>query len=235
LFADVRGFTGISETLSPEALREYINDYLTEMSTIIRSRHQGTLDKYIGDAIMAFWGAPMSDPRHARNAVAAALEMRRACDGLNERFRARGWPALSIGVGVNTGTVRVGDMGSKLRRAYTAMGDAVNVASRLESLTKHYGVGILAGEAVRRQAEDTAWREIDRVRVKGKDEAITIYEPLGPAAGQDATAQEELRIWGQALRAYRARNWDLAEVNLLNLQRLAPGCILYRVYAEHVS
>jgi adenylate cyclase len=232
LFADVRGFTGISEGLAPAALREYINDYLTEMSTIIRSRHQGTLDKYIGDAIMAFWGAPMTDPRHARNAVLAALEMQKACATLNTRFQARGWPALTIGVGINSGTVRVGDMGSQLRRAYTAMGDAVNVASRLESRTKHYGVGILVGEATRRQVDDVVFREIDRVRVKGKDEVITVFEPLGRADALDPALQEELRLWAQALRAYRARNWDLAEVNLLNLQRLAPGRILYAMYAE---
>ena len=235
LFCDVRGFTGISEALSPEALREYINDYLTEMSIIIRSGHKGTLDKYIGDAIMAFWGAPMMDPQHARNAVLAALDMQKACGALNERFKARGWPTLTIGVGINSGTVRVGDMGSQLRRAYTAMGDAVNVASRLEGRTKHYGVGILVGEATRKQIEDVAFREVDRVKVKGKDEAITVYEPLGISAALDSAVQEELRIWNQALRAYRARNWDLAEVNLINLQQVAPGCILYRVYAGQVQ
>ena len=235
LFCDVRGFTGISETLSPEALREYINDYLTEMSTIIRSGHKGTLDKYIGDAIMAFWGAPMTDRQHARNAVLAGLDMQKACRALNERFKARGWPALTIGVGINSGTVRVGDMGSQLRRAYTAMGDPVNVASRLEGRTKHYGVGILVGETTRKQVEDVTFREVDRVKVKGKDEAITVYEPLGITAELDSAVQEELRIWNQALRAYRARNWDLAEVNLINLQQVAPGCILYRVYAEQVQ
>jgi adenylate cyclase len=235
LFSDVRGFTGISEALSPEALREYINDYLTEMSTIVRSRHKGTLDKYIGDAIMAFWGAPVADPKHARNAVLAALEMQKACGALNQRFAARGWPGLSIGVGINSGTVRVGDMGSQLRRAYTAMGDAVNVASRLEGRTKYYGVGILVGESTRRRVEDVAFRELDRVRVKGKDEVITVYEPLGLAAELDAATQEELRLWAQALRAYRSRNWDLAEVNLVNLQRLAPGRMLYHVYAEKVT
>jgi len=235
LFSDIRGFTKISEGLSPDALREYINDYLTEMSTIIRSGHKGTLDKYIGDAIMAFWGAPMADAQHPRNAVLAALDMQKACRTLNERFEARGWPALTIGVGINSGSVRVGDMGSQLRRAYTAMGDAVNVASRLEGRTKHYGVGILVGEATRRQADDIAWREIDRIRVKGKDEAITVYEPLGIAASLGSAVQEELRIWNQALRAYRSRNWDLAEVNLINLQQVAPGCILYRVYAEQIQ
>jgi len=234
LFSDVRGFTGISEALRPEALREYINDYLTTMSDIIRNRHRGTLDKYIGDAIMAFWGAPLADPQHARNAVLAALEMQRACGVLNERFAARGWPKLANGVGLNTGVARVGDMGSQLRRAYTAMGDAVNVASRLEGRTKHYGVGILVGEGTRRQIDDLVFREIDRIKVKGKDQAITIYEPVGLAAEIPAALQEELRIWTQALRAYRSRNWDLAEVNLHNLQRLAPGCMLYPMYADRL-
>jgi adenylate cyclase len=114
------------------------------------------------------------------------------------------------------------------------MGDAVNVASRLEGRTKHYGVGILVGESTRQRVEDVAFREIDRIKVKGKDEAIAIYEPLGLAAGLEAQSQEELRIWAQALRAYRSRNWDLAEVNIHNLQRLAPGCMLYAMYAERV-
>jgi len=184
----VRGFTRISEALAPEALREYINDYLTEMSTIIRRRHKGTLDKYIGDAILA------------------ALDMQNACAALNQRFRSRVWPALEIGVGVNSGRVRVGDMGSQLRRAYTAMG-------------------------ARQHVQEVTFREVDRVRVKGKEEAITVYEALG--AGE--ADPEELRIWAQALRAYRSRNWDLAEVNLVNLQRMAPGRKLYQVFAERLA
>src|SRR6185436_14566734 len=179
LFCDVRDFTSITESLKAAELREYINEYLTTMSAIIRGRHRGTLDKYIGDAIMAFWGAPVEDPQHAHNAVLAAMAMHRQCAPLNARFAQRGWPALKIGIGVNSGTVRVGDMGSRLRRAYTAMGDAVNVASRLEGRTKAYGVGILVGEATRNRVQDVVFREIDRVKVKGKDEAITIYEPLG--------------------------------------------------------
>jgi adenylate cyclase len=229
LFSDIRGFTSISETLSPEDLREYINEYLTEMSTIIRSRHKGTLDKYIGDAIMAFWGAPVDDAQHARNAVLAALDMQRAVPRLNERFAARGWPPLAIGVGVNSGTVRVGDMGSRLRRAYTAMGDAVNVASRLEGRTKTYGVGILAGEATRSRVKDVVFREIDRIRVKGKDEAITIYEPL--LQGKSG----ELALWEDALRAYRARAWDSAEQAVLSLQSTNPGCGLYPAYWKKIQ
>jgi adenylate cyclase len=235
LFCDVRGFTSISESLKPEELREYINDYLTEMSTLIRSRYRGTLDKYIGDAIMAFWGAPMEDAQHARNGVLAALAMQRQCEALNRRFAARGWPALRIGIGLNSGTVRVGDMGSQVRRAYTAMGDAVNVASRLEGRTKAYGVGILVGEATRKPVRDVVFREVDRVKVKGKDEALSVYEPIALEAELAPGMHDELRLWQQALRAYRARQWDIADVHLLNLQRSSPGCELYRVYAEKVA
>jgi adenylate cyclase len=235
LFSDVRGFTSISEALKPEELREYINAYLTEMSGIIRSRHRGTLDKYIGDAIMAFWGAPVEDTQHARNGVLAALDMQRERQGINERFAARGWPTLNIGVGLNTGSVRVGDMGSQVRRAYTVMGDAVNVASRLEGRTKGYGVGILVGEATRAQVKDVVFREVDRIKVKGKDEAVTIYEPLGLEGEVGRAALDELKIWNQALRAYRAQQWDQVEVQLLNLQRMNPGCGLYRVYAEKAA
>jgi adenylate cyclase len=235
LFADVRGFTGISETLQPEELRAYINEYLTAMSSIIREKHRGTLDKYIGDAVMAFWGAPMDDPQHARNGVLAAMQMLKECEVLNGSFAARGWPPLRIGVGLNSGNVRVGDMGSKVRRAYTVMGDAVNVASRLEGRTKHYGVGILVGQATRNAVKDIVFREVDRIKVKGKDEAITIYEPVGPESEVDKQLHDELRLWNQTLRAYRAQQWDQVEVNLINLQRMAPERALYALYSENVA
>jgi adenylate cyclase len=235
LFSDVRGFTSISEALSPEDLRDYINEYLTDMSNIIRGRHRGTLDKYIGDAVMAFWGAPVEDKDHARNGVLAALEMLRQIELLNERFRQRGWPTLKIGVGVNSGSVRVGDMGSRQRKAYTAMGDAVNVASRLEARTKFYGVGILVGEATRRTLKDIVFKEIDKVKVKGKDAALTIYEPIGLEGEVDKKVLDELKLWHQTLKAYRAQQWDQVEVSLLNLQRMNPECGLYRLYSENVA
>jgi adenylate cyclase len=235
LFSDVRGFTSISEALKPEELREYMNEYLTDMSHVIRSRYRGTLDKYIGDAIMAFWGAPVEDPLHARNGVLAALEMQRECKVLNDKLTRRGWPALRIGVGVNTGPVRVGDMGSQVRRAYTAMGDPVNVASRLEGRTKSYGVGILVGEATRAKVNDVLFREIDRIKVKGKDEAIRIYEPLGLESEVGAKTREELDLWEDVLAAYRAQRWDEAEAGLDRLQRMNPDCGLYPVYAERLD
>jgi len=235
LFSDVRGFTSISEALSPEHLREYINEYLTDMSNIIRGKYRGTLDKYIGDAIMAFWNAPVEDKDHPRNAVLAALEMLRECDMLNKKFTARGWPTLKIGIGVNSGNVRVGDMGSKERRAYTAMGDAVNVASRLEGRTKYYGVGILVGEATRTLVKDVVFKEIDKIKVKGKDEAITIYEPVGLEAEVEKRVLDELKLWHQTIRLYRSRQWDQVEVNLLNLHRMNPGCALYELYAKEAA
>jgi adenylate cyclase len=235
LFADVRDFTRISEALQPEELREYIDEYLTAMSGIIREKYRGTLDKYIGDAVMAFWGAPVDDPQHARNGVLAGLQMLRECEVLNGKFAARSWPPLRIGVGLNTGSVRVGDMGSRVRRAYTAMGDAVNVASRLEGRTKHYGVGILAGEATRNAVKDVLFREVDRIRVKGKGAPVTVYEPIGLQNEVGASVQEELRLWGQTLRAYRAQQWDQADGNLLKLQRMQPESGLYRKFAEKVA
>jgi len=236
LFCDVRDFTSISESLKAAELREYINEYLTTMSAIIRGRHRGTLDKYIGDAIMAFWGAPVEDPDHARDAVLAALDMQKACGELNSRFAARGWPMLRIGIGIESGMVRVGDMGSQIRRAYTAMGDAVNVASRLEGRTKTYGVEILVGEAARqRAAKDVMFREVDRIRVKGKERGLTVFEPLGPMSVIASDRQEEFRLWTQTLRAYRAAQWDQADVNLINLQRANPQSTLYKAFSDIVA
>ena len=235
LFSDVRGFTSISEALKPEELREYINDYLTDMSGIIRSKYNGTLDKYIGDAIMAFWGAPVEDPQHARNGILAGLAMQKECAVLNAKFAARGWPTIKIGVGLNSGNVRVGDMGSQVRRAYTVMGDAVNVASRLEGRTKYYGVGVLVGESTRKAVKDVIFREVDRIKVKGKDEAITIYEPVALESEAGKEVHEELKLWNQTLREYRAQQWDRLEVNLMNLQRMYPGRELYALYAGRAA
>jgi adenylate cyclase len=234
LFSDVRGFTSISEMLSPEDLKEYINEYLTAMSGIIR-HHRGTLDKYIGDAVMAFWGAPVADADHARQGVITAIEMQRECVKLREKFRARGWPEFNIGVGLNSGPVRVGDMGSKVRKAYTAMGDAVNLASRLEGRTKFYGVGVLVGEATKNLVSDVVYRELDLIKVKGKDTAVRVFEPIGLESEVDKKTQDELKLWHQTLRAYRAQQWDQVEVNLINLQRMSPGSELYKLYADDAS
>jgi adenylate cyclase len=234
LFADVRDFTSISERLSPQDLADLINAYLTTMSEVIRQQHQGTLDKYIGDAVMAFWGAPVDTPNHARDAVRAACDMQRALAGLNATCRARGWPMLRVGIGVNTGRMRVGDMGSKLRRAYTVMGDAVNLASRLEGLTKAYGVEILIGQDTRDALDGWTCREVDRVRVKGKDQAVAIFEPLGPSDDIDPEQQAQLAQWHQVLAAYRSRDWTRALDLLAPLTQVCPERLLYAVYDQRL-
>jgi adenylate cyclase len=233
LFSDIRSFTTLSEGMDPKELAHLINTYLGAMTDIVRVQ-RGTLDKYIGDAIMAFWGAPVADPNHARNAVITALNMQQAMKGLGEEFIARGWPPLQIGVGVNTGTMTVGDMGSPVRKSYTVMGDAVNLGSRLEGITKEYGVGIVVGETTKNIVKDVTFRELDRVKVKGKDEPVAIYEPLGITAELDADTLEELKLWQHALRLYRAREWDQAELQLYNLKQRSPDCKLYSLYANHV-
>lgn len=234
LFCDVRGFTTISESLDPNALREYINIYLTAMSEDIRG-NRGTLDKYIGDAVMAFWGAPVALQDHAQRAVASALRMQATANALNKDFAARGWPPLRIGIGLNTGEMRVGDMGSKIRRAYTVMGDAVNLASRLEGITKVYGVGIAVGPGTRAAAPSYAWRELDRVRVKGKNEPVPIYEPVDLEAELDTVRREELRQWHRALELVRGQRWDEADEVLDGLLALDPASGLYRLYRERVA
>ncbi|HQW19610.1 MAG TPA: adenylate/guanylate cyclase domain-containing protein [Rhodocyclaceae bacterium] len=234
LFSDIRGFTTISEGLEPAQLANLMNEYLGAMTAIVRN-HRGTLDKYIGDAIMAFWGAPVEDVEHVKNAVLTAIEMQKTLPELNKNLAAKGWPELKIGIGVNTGGMTVGDMGSPVRQSYTVMGDAVNLGSRLEGLTKQYGVGIIVGEITReRLKKDFVFRELDRVRVKGKSEPIAIYEPIGADGEVAKDKLDEIKLWNQALRYYRAQDWDQAEVALLNLSRMAP-CYLYDLYMQHIT
>ena len=230
LFADVRGFTAISEQMTPQELREYINLYLTAMSEDIRDSHGGTLDKYIGDAVMAFWGAPVAFADHASRAVASALLMQKSAARLNTEFQARGWPALQIGIGLNSGLMHVGDMGSRIRRAYTVMGDAVNLGARLEGITKVYGVGIAVSEFTRAQAPQFAYRELDRVRVKGKTEPVAIYEPRGLLSEADAVEMALLARWSRLLELLRTRDWDGTGAILLEL----PDDGLRRLYAERL-
>lgn len=235
LFSDVRGFTTISESLSPDDLSTYINKYLTTMSRVIREGHHGTLDKYIGDAIMAFWGAPVTDANHAQNAVLAALNMQKQVKTVNESFAQKGWPLLKIGIGVNSGLMRVGDMGSQIRRAYTVMGNAVNLGSRLEGITKQYGADILIGEATKALISGIACREIDQVRVKGKDEPIVIFQPLGLEDEVTPSTREQIDIWAEALRMYRAQDWNGAEALLHKLKAMNTSDGLYGIFLERVE
>ncbi len=234
LFADVRGFTTISERLDPKQLSKLMNEFLTPLTRVIY-KHLGTIDKYMGDGIMAFWGAPLDDPQHARSAVLAGLEMHKVLDALQPRFQEMGWPPIHIGVGVNTGSMSVGNMGSEIRLAYTVMGDAVNLAARLEGKTKEYGVNMIVGEGTRAEVPDVVFRELDQVKVKGKDKPVTIFEPIGLAVEVDKAVQDELKLWGQALKLYRACDWDMAELQLLNLQKRNAASGLYKLFLGRIA
>jgi adenylate cyclase len=234
LFSDIRGFTTISEGLNPKELSELMNQFLTPMTSVIHD-HRGTIDKYMGDAVMAFWGAPLSDPEHARHAVQAGLGMLARLEELNRSFASRGWAAIRIGVGINTGPMSVGNMGSEFRMAYTVLGDAVNLGSRLEGLTKGYGVSMLVSEVTKDAVPEYAYREVDRVRVKGKDRPITIFEPLCLRSDLDTKWKDELKLYREALRMYRAGEWDTAEMNFLNLSRTSRAPALYKVYVERIE
>ena len=208
---------------------------MTPLTEVIY-RHRGTIDKYMGDCIMAFWGAPVPDAAHARSGILAGLEMHDTLRRLQPEFKAHGWPEVRIGVGLNTGRMSVGNMGSRIRLAYTVMGDAVNLASRLEGLTKEYGAGIIVGEATRNAVSDIVCRELDRVRVKGKDVAVAIYEPLGLQGQVDKAKLEEIKLYAQFLRLYRAQDFDQAELQLFNLQKLAPQNVLYsHTFADRIG
>jgi adenylate cyclase len=234
LFADIRDFTSISEKRKPRDVKDLINTYFTKMTVCIQDK-RGTVDKYIGDAIMAFWGAPVPDANHARRALECGLAMQKALRELDPVFAKKRWPALRIGVGINCGKMSVGDMGSEFRRSYTVMGDAVNLASRLEGLTKEYGVGILVSEYVVRTVQGFVYREVDKVRVKGKQEGVAIFEPIGAQGEVDGDMLAEIDCFHQALAHFRAQRWDEAEALLQALASIAPAVKLYRLYRERIA
>lgn len=211
LFSDIRGFTSLSEKLEPKFLVTILNDYLGRMTDVIFD-HKGTLDKFIGDAIMAFWGSPLRDLEHATNSVRCALQMRSVLKVINQQATVKGLIPLETGVGINSGNVIVGNIGSEKRLDYTVIGDNVNMASRLESLTKQYGLGILAGQRTEELTRDSIiYRPIDFVRVKGKMQHVEIYEPLGLVGCPEANQLYEFAgKFREALSLYRCGSFDQA-------------------------
>ena len=167
-------------------------------------------------------------------AVEAALAMQKEVGRINATFSSRNWPHMQIGIGLSSGVMSVGNMGSKIRLAYTVMGDAVNLGSRLEGLTKSFGVGIIVSDATRQAAVGIVFREIDRVRVRGKGESFAIFEPIGREGEIDSAVKHELDLWQEALKAYRSRHWDAAQVQLQNLLRAYPKRQLYRIFSERI-
>lgn len=234
LFSDVRGFTTISEGLEPKVLAELMNEYLTPMTRIIHE-HRGTIDKYMGDAIMAFWGAPLHDPQHARHAIDTAMNMLERLHDIHSQFQEKGWPKIKIGIGLNTGLMSVGNMGSEFRMAYTVLGDAVNLGSRLEGITKQYGVQLIVSETTKNAAPEYIYRELDWVRVKGKDKPVAIFEPIGL---QEKISEEEcleLVSYEKALQTYRHQHWETAQEQFAQLQEKYPQHLLYTLYIRRIE
>jgi len=234
LFSDIRNFTTISESLSATQLKTMLNDFFTPITGIIFD-YQGTIDKYVGDMVMAFWGAPLDDPNHRRHAVEAALKMLEKVEELKPVFAEQGLPEVNIGVGINSGFMNVGDMGSTYRRSYTVLGDAVNLGSRLEGITKIYGLKLLIGQETYDHLDGYLCRLVDKVQVKGKDESIRIYQPVC----LESEASEDLKTlvddYHRAQEIYVSQRWDEAERMFSRLKELDPDMMLYDVYLERIG
>ena len=248
LFCDIRNFTPISEQLDAQELTGFLNSFLTPMTSAIHN-HEGTVDKYMGDAVMAFWNAPLDDPDHARNACYAALEMRKSVHDLNEKIASSSESVddafklgtIRVGIGIGTGICCVGNMGSEQRFDYSVIGDNVNLTSRLEGLSKVYRAVIVISEETRNQATDLASLELDLTRVKGKTEAERIYALLGDEALASDPQFVNLRAAHDAmLEAYRSQQWQaarerMAQIRSMPLNRELELDSLYDVYEERIA
>ncbi|NYT02516.1 MAG: adenylate/guanylate cyclase domain-containing protein, partial [Methanosarcinales archaeon] len=202
IFSDIRGFTTLAETMDPEDLVNLLHTYLTPMTDIV-FRHGGTVDKYIGDAVMAIYGAPLDLPQHADHACLTSLDMVASLRELCQEWTARGWPSIQIGIGINSGPMTVGNLGSERLFDYTVIGDHVNLAARLEGLNKYYGTTILISEYTARLLQNPfIMREVDKVRVKGKQTGVVVYEVMGLGEPDDEQAWL-LQTFAAGLKAFR--------------------------------
>lgn len=233
LFSDIRNFTGLSEGLPPKELVSVLNTCLTRISAEIEQQG-GVVDKYIGDAVMALFGAPLEQGDAATRALRAAMGMCRALRLLNEEYAREHRPQLGIGIGINTGDVVAGNMGSASRLNYTVIGDGVNLASRLEGLTKYYGVPVVVSDETRRAASGFDYRFLDRVRVKGKREVVDVWQPLGESPAQDSRTVAALEQYHAAVKLYRERDFRRASIEFLRLAEQSPDCRPCQIYLERV-
>ncbi|MDG2175500.1 MAG: adenylate/guanylate cyclase domain-containing protein [Gammaproteobacteria bacterium] len=234
LFADIRNFTTISESLSAVQLKKMLNEFFTPITGIIFDQH-GTIDKYVGDMVMAFWGAPIDDENHRQHAVEGALQMLEKVEELKPHFESQGLPEVAIGVGINSGLMNVGDMGSTYRRSYTVLGDAVNLGSRLEMITKVYGVKLLIGEQTYDHLDGYLCRLVDKVQVKGKEQSIRVYEPLCQKKDASEEMIAKVDVYERAHKKYVEQNWDEADKMFRELSENEPDTKLYQVYLERIS
>jgi adenylate cyclase len=233
LFADVRGFTGLAEREDPQRLVNVLNTFLTAVSTAVED-HGGVIEEYMGDGAKALFGAPVAHSDDARRAVLAGLALQAALPEINEQIAALGADPLAIGIGIHTGAVVAGRMGSLARLKYTVVGDSVNLAARLEGLSTRYGVAIIASGDTRDECPGLAFRELDRVRVSGREQAVAIYEPLGPAEAIDPALRDRTALHHEALASYRAADWPRAAAAFAKLAEREPDALLYRLFLDRI-
>jgi adenylate cyclase len=234
LFSDIRDFTTVAENETPPRLVEILNTYLTWLTGIVE-KHGGVVEQYVGDAVMALYGAPLQHPDDPLRAVRVALEIGERLPEINREIAKYGLAPFAVGVGIHTDVVVAGNIGSPNRLNYKVVGDGVNLASRLEGLTKRYRVGAIVSESTRAGCPGVAFRELDRVRVKGRRAPVTIYEPLGFEAELPPAIAELLPLHADAITRFRARDWDGAVAAFDDLARREPGTRLYELYRERVA
>jgi adenylate cyclase len=231
LFSDIRGFTTISEKMTPEELVHLLNEYLTAMTNVV-FHHDGLLDKYMGDAIMAVFGAPLDQPDHALRACRTALDMMGELKKLQIKWSEEGRPVLDIGIGINTGDMVVGNMGSEMRFDYTVMGDSVNLGSRLEGINKEYGTNIIISEYTYDAVKDNLFcRELDAVKVKGKKLPVRIYELLGERTDGEKWSKYVVPF-EEGLAKYKQGLWDEAIVCFMKALEARPTDAASHLYIE---
>lgn len=234
LFCDVIDFSSITGQLEPPQLTDWLNLFFSHTSRIV-VRHRGTIDKYMGDSVMAVWGAPLHSTTHAFDALSAALDIQAELDKLNQKYKERNMPTAKLGIGICTGSAMVGPLGSEYRMDYTVVGDTVNVAQRLEAQTRKYQVPVIVGDSTAAVLPDMLFRELDTIEVKGREKAVTMYEPLGPAEEMSELAHHRLHAHNEAMTAIKAGNWEDAVSLFTQLRDEWGPKSMYDIYLRGIE
>lgn len=234
LFCDIRGFSATAQELDSAQLASWLNEYFTHVSKIV-VRYRGSIDKYMGDSVMAVWGAPLASQTHAYDALQAALDIQQELRFLNDSLEARLLPTISIGIGISTGPALVGPLGSEHRMDYTVIGETVNVAQSLERQTRKYHVPIIVGDSTTEDHPDLLFRELDTVKVKGRDEPVTIYEPLCVVADASEMLLENLATHEKAMTAASSGEWESAASLFTQLRDDWGPAKMYDIYLQGIE
>lgn len=234
LFCDVVGFTAKSEQLTPVQLAEWLNMYFTYVSRIV-VRYRGSIDKYMGDSVMAVWGAPTASETHAHDALCAGMDIQMEVETLNARYREKGLPSVVMGIGISTGPAMVGPLGSEYRMDYTVVGDSVNVAQRMEAQTRKYQVPVIVSDKTAVELPGMVFRELDTVTVTGRSQPVTMYEPLGDRNRLSEQVLQRVELHDQAMAASRAGDWDTAVALFSQLRDEWGPVSMYDLYLRGIE